>query len=112
MSLADFNIAKFNIPISIKRAFDKGKIADSYRQMYVVAEKLAAKEATTYMLHKGREHMLSKIPRGRSGVGKEPSVIEVEKQVLDYKNERLDHHMQNMIHLLEIYAAGRHNAKE
>ena len=110
MSPPDFSIAKFNIPISIKRAFDKGKIADSYRQMYVIAEDLAVSEANQLLAQKKTEYFDSKFtPRGRSGIGTKSKIPEIQKEVLDYKNQRLEYHMNNMIRMLEMYVTYSQN---
>ena len=108
MSLPDFNIAKFNIPISIKRAFDKGKIADSYRQMYAVADQLASKEAQRRQLQKLGEYF-DDSEFGTIEDNDKPSLLKTQSQVLDYKDKRIDYHMKNMIHLLELYVTSRNN---
>lgn len=101
MSSTDFNLAKFNIPVSIRREFDKGKIADSYRQMYQVAVELAsieakARESQTYGEYVG--NILNK------GDEDQPSLGKMMKRVVNYQNKRIDYHMKNMMHLLELYA--------
>jgi len=105
MTLPDFNIAKFNIPISVKKAFDKGKIADSYRQMYSVADELASIEAERRQTQKMAEYFDSTLGSAESAA--QPSIIKTQSQVIDYKNERIDYHMKNMMHLLELYAESR-----
>lgn len=105
--MPDLNIAKFNIPIKIKRAFDKGKIADSYRQMYLIADELASAEAQRRQAQKTIEYFDSKF--GNVEDNAQPSIIKTQSQILDYKNKRLDYHMKNMIHLLELYVTSRHN---
>jgi len=105
MSSTDFNLAKFNIPISIRRAFDKGKIADSYRQMYMVADELASIEAERRQTQKMAEHFDSTL--GSAEDTAQPSIIKTQSQIIDYKNERIDYHMKNMMHLLELYAKSR-----
>jgi hypothetical protein len=102
MSLPDFNIAKFNIPIKIKRAFDKGKIADSYKEMYMAADKLASIEAQRRQLQKVGEY-LDDTGFGTVEDKNKPSPMKTQTQILDYKNERIDYHMKNMIQMLELY---------
>ena len=102
MSSPDFNLAKVSIPISVRRAFDKGKIADSYRRMYVVADELASIEAGRRQMQKTAEYFDSKY--GSAEDATQPSIIKIQSQIIDYKNERLDYHMKNMMHLLELYA--------
>lgn len=102
MSLPDFNIAKFEIPVSIKKALNKGKIADSYKEMYLVADELATVDSTRFQILKTMEYK----DAIRQNANTE-SITEILVKVEHYKNERLDYHMQNMIRLLEIYAAGQ-----
>jgi len=110
MNVPDFSIAKFNIPISIKRAFDKGKIADSYKQMYSIADTLATAEANQLLAQKKIEYLDSRFtPRGRSGVGTKSKIPEIQKEVLDYKTQRLDFHMNNMIRMLEMHVNSKQN---
>lgn len=104
--MPDLNLAKFNIPIKIKGAFDKGKIADSYKEMYIVADELASAEAQRRQLQKVGEYL------DDSGFGTvedndKPSLMKTQSQIQDYKNERIDYHMKNMIHVLELYVASR-----
>ena len=106
MSLPDFNIAKLNIPIKIKRAFDKGKIADSYEKMYMVADKLASIEAQKRQLQKVGEY-LDDSAFGTVEDNDKPSFLKTQTQILDYKNERIDCHMKNMIQMLELYVRSR-----
>ena len=107
MNLPDFNIAKFSIPVSIRRAFDRGEVDKSYREMYKVADELASADAKRYEAQKMAEYRDSHRVRGHPGVGELPSIVPVKKQVLDYRNGRLEYHMQNMIHMLELYVASR-----
>ena len=102
MSSPDFNLAKVSIPISVRRAFDKGKIADSYRQMYVVADKLASIEAERRQTQKMAEYFDSTY--GSAEDAAQPSILKTQSQIIDYRNERIDYHMKNMMHLLELYA--------
>lgn len=101
MSSIDFNLAKFNIPVSVQRAFDKGKIADSYRQMYQVAVELASIEAKVRQLQKYGEYAGNILNKDQPSLGK------IMKRVVDYQNKRIDYHMNNMMHLLELYAESR-----
>lgn len=101
MSSPDFNLAKFNIPVSIQRAFDKGKIADSYRQMYMVADELASIEAERRQIQKTAEYFDSQWGSAKDAA--QPSIIKTQSQIIDYKNERIDYHMKNMIQMLELY---------
>jgi hypothetical protein len=106
MSLPDLNIAKFNIPIKIQRAFDRGKIAYSYKEMYMVADKLASIEAQRRQLQKLGEYLDDSGFEAIKDDDK-PSLMKTQTQILDYKNERIDYHMKNMIHMLELYVTSR-----
>lgn len=101
MSSTDFNLAKFNIPISIRREFDKGKIADSYRQMYQVAVELASVEAKVRQFQKYAEYARNILNEDQPSLGK------LMKGVVGYQSKRIDYHMNNMMHLLELYAQSR-----
>jgi len=111
MILPDFNIAKFNIPISVKKAFDKGKIPVSYEQMYQVAERLAVRDSKTFRAQKMLEYFGGKMrPRGRPGVSTSSgSVDKMTKEIQEYENQRLDYHMNNMIRMLEMYVTSSQN---
>jgi len=102
MSLADFNLAKFNIPVGIRRAFDEGKIADLYRQMYAAADEFASREAERRLTQKRAEYLDSRMGSAKDAA--EPSIIKIQSRVIDYKNKRINYHMKNMMHLLELYA--------
>ena len=104
MSSMDFNLAKFNIPIRIQRAFDKGKISESYRQMYIIAEKLAVAEANQLLAQKRKEYLYSKLVSTEGpGAGAKSKITEIEREGLEYKNQRLEYHMNTMVRMLEMY---------
>ncbi len=108
MSLSEFNLAKFSIPISIKKAFEKGKIDDTYRRMYVVADELALFEAKRISEQSYRDDMLKKLFKGSQNENTPaPTLNDPLKVLVEYREKRLDYHMQNMIHLLEVYAKQR-----
>jgi len=97
MGLTDFNLAKVNIPISVQRAFDKGKVAESYRQMYQVAVELASAEAKVRQSQKYAEYCRNILRNDQ------PSLGELMKGVPGYQSKRIEHHMNKMIRLLELY---------
>ena len=105
MSSTDFNLAKFNIPISVRRAFDEGKIADLYQQMYRVADEFASIEAERRLTQRRAEYLDSRL--GSAQRATQPSIIKIQSQVINYKDKRISYHMENMIHLLELYAQSR-----
>jgi hypothetical protein len=94
--MADLNIAKFNIPIKVQKDFDKGKIADSYNGMITVANEVAANETLAYSRQIARKLADAKL----TGVE-----VDAYGEALKYKNERIDYHMKNMIHLMELHVA-------
>ena len=101
MSSTDFNLAKFNIPISIRKSFNEGKIADSYREMFSVAVELASIEAEARKSQKCGEYLGNVLNKDQPSLGK------IMKRVVDYQNKRIEYHMNNMMHLLELYAQSR-----
>ena len=68
MNLPDFNIAKFSIPVSIRRAFDRGEVDKSYRKMYKVADELASTDAKRYEAQKVAEESKKNYKKNRPGV--------------------------------------------
>ena len=111
MILPDFNIAKFNIPISVKKAFDKGKIPVSYEQMYQVAVKLAVRDSKTFRAQKMLEYFGGKArPRGIPEVSlSSGSVDKMTKEIHEYESQRIEYHMNNMIRMLEMYVTYSQN---
>lgn len=105
MSSMDFNLAKLNIPISVRRAFDEGKIADLYQEMYRVADESASVEAERRLTQRRAEYFDSIL--GAAQGAAQPSIIKTQSRVIDYKARRIDYHMKNMMHLLELYAQSR-----
>jgi hypothetical protein len=98
--MPDINIAKFNIPIKIKRAFDKGKISTSYEEMYLKADKLASYEANIFQQQMMGEYLQSKYSDKEQD--EQSTITTVLIQVRDYKSKRLEYHMNHMIHMLEL----------
>jgi hypothetical protein len=101
MASIDFNLAKFNVPVSVQRAFDKGKVADSYREMYLVAVELASTEAKVRQSQKYAEYARNILNEDQPSLGK------LMKGVVGYQGRRIDYHMKNMIRVLELYAESR-----
>jgi hypothetical protein len=54
--LGDFNLAKFTIPISIQKSFDKGEIEKVYQKMYRVADELSHEDARKYLMKKSTRY--------------------------------------------------------
>jgi len=94
-----------NLTLDMKKLFDKGEIDLLYSRMYEVADTIALGEAARYenlkRLEFNREY-LSSDPRGPA-----PDTLKVVRQVRKFRNTRLDFHLRNMCHLLEIYAQSK-----
>lgn len=101
----DINIAKFVIPVHIRKAFDKGQVDKVYKEMYLLADQLAAHETRIYMARKPSELLDEKIQLMKGAKAKRESwSTRVMKQISDYKARRLKCHLDNMYKLLELYA--------
>lgn len=106
--MMDMNIAKFNIPLHVKKAFDKGEIDKVYKEMYLVADELAAFEARRYMAKKPSEYMEEKLQVMKGAYPKKTTwSSRVTKQISDYRERRLKYHMDNMVKLLELYVTSK-----
>jgi hypothetical protein len=102
--LGDFNSAKLNIPINIRKAFDEGKIAKAYREMYNEARRMAGEEAGEYLGIEMRERLDSPIDDKRRR-----KTTDMLKEAQKNKDARVRYHMENMIHLLELYVRSKHD---
>jgi hypothetical protein len=94
-----------NLTLDLKKLFDKGEIDKLYNKMYEVADTIAGSEAARYENLKRLEHyheLSISDPRGPM-----PSTLKVVRQVRKFRNTRLDLHLRNMCHLLEIYAQAK-----
>lgn len=104
----DLNIAKFNIPIHIKKAFDKGQIDKVYKELYLLADKLTAIDTRRYMAKKPSEFLEEKIHEMESADCKKTSwASRATKQIFAYRERRFKYHMDNMYKLLELYAKAK-----
>ena len=104
----DFNITKFNIPIHIKKAFDKGEIDKVYKEMYFLADDLAVIETKRYMARKGSEFLDQKIRETKGGGNRQEGwASKTSKQISVYRDRRLKYHIDNMYKLLELYTKAK-----
>jgi len=103
--MPDFNLAKISVPIKIKRAFEKGKIPTSYQEMYFLADKLASMDAFNRQSQEMGEYFDSEFSNNEEDF--RISLMKTQSKVFDYKARRLEHHMKNMIHMLELYISSR-----
>jgi len=69
----DVNIAKFEMPIHIRKIFDQGMIDKVYEAMYLLADELAAIDTKRYMAKKPSEHFEEKIQEMRGTDAKKTS---------------------------------------
>ncbi|MFA5375524.1 MAG: hypothetical protein WC455_07205 [Dehalococcoidia bacterium] len=102
--MPDINVAKFSIPIKIGKAFDQGKIDKLYQGIYTTADQLSSIDANRF-LKKRAAASLSAIVRTDHNT---PDILE---EVADYKSERLDFHIREMVHLFELYAQSKQQDK-
>ncbi len=103
MNLLDVNIIK-NLSLKFQKAFERGEIDKLYKQMYQTAESIAKKETSEYVnktLLEYQEKMF-----GIGGKDKENSQLIISR-IPDYKNNRIQFHLDYMFKLLELYAKSK-----
>ncbi len=106
--MIEYNIAKFEIPIHIRKAYDKGKIDEVYRGIYALSDELAATETRRYMATKPSELLEERIQTMQGGKPKKTSwSTRVIKQISIYREQRTTYHLENMLKLLELYAKSK-----
>ena len=104
----DLNIAKFEIPIHIRKAFDHGKIDKVHEAMYLVTDNLAAIDARRYMATKPLEFCEEKVQEMKGANSKKTSrSSRVSKQIFSHRERRFKYHMDNMHRVLELYARSK-----
>jgi len=104
----DYNIAKFEIPVHIKKAYDKGKIDEVYRGVYALADELAAIETRRFMATKPSELLEERIQAVKGAKPKKTSwSTRVIKQISTYRHQRTEYHLEKMLKLLELYARSK-----
>jgi len=102
MNMPDINIIK-NLSLKFQKAFDRGEIDKLYTKMYETAESIAVQETKLYMqklLLKWQEEL------GLSDKDGETPQSEVRK-MLDFRNSRIQFHLDQMYKLLELYAKSK-----
>jgi len=108
----DINIAKFEIPIHIRKAFDQGKIDKVYEAMYLLADELAAADTRRYMAKKPLEFYDEKMQEMEDADSKKTSwPSRVSKQIFSYRERRFKYHMDNMYRVLELYVGSKTKAR-
>lgn len=90
----DFNIAKFEIPIHIRKAFDKGKIGEVCRGIYALAYEIATSETE----NRFKATKPSELLEGPTKVINETST---------YKQQRTEYWFGKMLQVLELYAKSK-----
>ena len=107
----DDNIAKFEIPIHVRKAFDQGKIDKVYEAMYLLADKLSAIDARRYMARKPLEFSGEKMQEMKGANSKKTSrSSRVSKQIFSHRERRFKYHMDNMHRVLELYVRSKTEA--
>ena len=108
MPSMDVNIAKFEIPIHIRKAFDEGKIDRVYEAMYLLADKLAAIDTRRYMAKKPLEFHDEKMQELRGADSKKSSwPSRVSKQIFSYRERRFKYDIDNRYRVLELYVGSK-----
>lgn len=104
----DYNIAKFEIPIHIKKAYAKGKIDDVYRGIYALADELAAFETRQFMATKPSELLEERLQTLKGAEPKETNwSTRVIHEISEYRQQRREYHLEKMLKLLELYAKSK-----
>lgn len=107
MTLAEYNMFKLSVPVNVRKAIKQGKIVDSYREIYDLANSIASKEALELMQGRAQEYLDSKyIIRAR---GSDLSIPGIKKEGFEYKKERLQYHLKNLIKLTEVSLKAQKN---
>jgi len=102
MSMPDINIVK-NLSLEIQKAFDKGEIDKLYKRMYETAESIAARETRLYM---GKVVLEWKEKIRLPDKDYETPESRLSK-IADYRNNRIQFHLDQMYKLLELYAKSK-----
>lgn len=101
---------------SKSRSFDNGDIPEVLRRMHDVASLLAYKEGVTWIQVKYKQDLIDRMEQreARKSSGEDADALPplLEKQLLDFVNERREGYMQSMIQLLELYAKSKWGGKD
>ena len=101
----DFNLAKLKIPPGVKKSFELGQITKIYIEMYKLAAEISTLEAERFRTRKLAESIVLIKDALRNGEEPViPSVSEIEQQIIEYQDKRLDFHLKEMVRLLESQA--------
>ncbi len=101
-NVPDINIVKY-LSLNIKKAFDKGEIDKVYRDIYDTAVSFAARDTKPYV----DKTMLKWQEELRSHTDNLESPASRVCKMVDYKNERIQFHLDQMYKLLELYAKSK-----
>jgi len=108
LTLMDVNIAKLEIPIHIRKAFDQGRIDKVYEAMYILADRLAATDTRRCMDKKPLEFYDEKIQEIKSADSKKTSwPYRISKQIFSYRQRRFIYHLDYVYRVLELYVASK-----
>ncbi|MGV8168819.1 MAG: hypothetical protein ACP5N3_02075 [Candidatus Nanoarchaeia archaeon] len=95
------NNSIFQVTINnIIKLFKKGNISDTYYKMYKRADKLASYEMNLRRDSFVREHIIDM--KSKDIKSPHEYMLAFEERVLNYRDERLKYHMEEMKKLLEL----------
>jgi hypothetical protein len=104
MKMPTFQPSDNELPVTIKKAFDDGKIASAYDEIYTTACKLAVSDGIDFRIMQLEEYFDSK------NEGDEHNRLHLTDVILKiqvFAQERFDYHLQNMMRLVELVADQR-----
>lgn len=107
--MPDINFAKFNIPVNIVKAFDQGRIDKLYQGIYAIADAASTADATRFQAKKAAAYFsaMQALPPNKIPDKNTENPAQIMQEVADYKSERLDFHIREMVHLFELYARSK-----
>jgi hypothetical protein len=105
--MPDINIIK-TLSLKFQKAFDKGEIDKLYLKMYETAESIAVSETKLYM-NKVAMEFREKL---RSVENDEETPELHLSKIADYRNTRIQFHLDQMYKLLELYAKSKNTTPQ
>jgi len=111
--MMDFNLAKVELPVHIIKSFDKGELAKTFDQMKVVADKLATTDEASYKIVKLQANYMKVIEANARGENADRIPLsQIIQELFEYKQQRADLYIQNMLKILEYHAMAKANRKD
>ena len=107
MNWPDVNIIK-NLSLKFQKAFDKGEIDKLYLEIYMKAEEIAEVETANFKIQMGQQCFESEygLSDSKEEIKWQPS------KILEYRNSRIQFHIDQMFKLLELYAKSKNQNVE